>query len=114
MRDGDERADTLRNLMTCPDVSLAALLPGSGEVLHLSGTARVGTDPALLATMALRDKPPHAAVVEHADLTRAPERLPDLTGIAAAHVAANAVGGRAQRGVLIGRYSRADLIETAI
>ncbi|SFO45049.1 hypothetical protein SAMN04489713_10699 [Actinomadura madurae] len=38
-RDGDERADTPRNLMTCPDVSLAALLPGSGEVLHLSGTA---------------------------------------------------------------------------
>ncbi|SFO45028.1 hypothetical protein [Actinomadura madurae] len=76
--------------------------------------------------MALRDKPPHAAIVEHADLTRtitvdvlwsgprAPERLPDLTGIAAAHVAANAEGGRAQRGVLIGRYSRADLIETAV
>ncbi len=72
-RRGNKRADTLRNLMTCPDVSLAALLPGSREVLHLRGTARVSTDPALLATMALRDKPPHAAIVvhvEHADLTR--------------------------------------------
>jgi predicted pyridoxine 5'-phosphate oxidase superfamily flavin-nucleotide-binding protein len=73
LKRGNKRADTLRNLMTCPDVSLAALLPGSREVPHLSGTARVSTDPALLATMALRDKPPHAAIVvhvEHADLTR--------------------------------------------
>jgi predicted pyridoxine 5'-phosphate oxidase superfamily flavin-nucleotide-binding protein len=115
-RRGNKRADTLRNLMTCPDVSLAALLPGSREVLHLSGTARVSTDPALLATMALRDKPPHAAIVvhvEHADLTpttvvdvlwngpRSPERLPDLTGIAAAHVAANTESGRGAR--LLGR-----------
>jgi uncharacterized protein len=115
-RRGNKRADTLRNLMTCADVSLVVLLPGSGEVLHLTGTARVSTDPALLATMALRDKPPHAAIVvhvEHADLTRTatvdvlwngprdPERLPDLTGIAAAHVAANTESGRGAR--LLGR-----------
>ena len=115
-RRGNKRADTLRNLMTCPDVSLAALLPGSDQVLHLTGTAEVSTDPELLATMALRDKPPHAAIVvhvEHADLRqtavanvlwngpRDPEHLPDLTGIAAAHVAANTEGGRAAR--LLGR-----------
>ncbi|XVQ06789.1 pyridoxamine 5'-phosphate oxidase family protein [Spirillospora sp. CA-255316] len=111
-RRGNKRADTLRNLMTCADVSLAALVPGRGEIVHLSGTAQVSTDPTLLATMALRDKPPHAAIVvhvEHADLTRTttievlwsgprdPDQLPDLNAIAAEHLASNTDGGRATR-----------------
>ncbi|GAA5166847.1 hypothetical protein GCM10023321_58630 [Pseudonocardia eucalypti] len=111
-RRGNKRADTLHNLMTCADVSLAALVPGRGEVVHLSGTAQVSTDPALLATMALRDRPPHAAIVmtvEHARLARSaaaealwrgprdPEQLPDLNAVAAAHLAANTQGDRATR-----------------
>ncbi|MFG2005143.1 pyridoxamine 5'-phosphate oxidase family protein [Spirillospora sp. NPDC048911] len=111
-RRGNKRADTLHNLMTCADVSLAALVPGRGEVAYLSGTAQVSTDPTLLATMALRDKPPHAAIVvhvQHADLAptttthalwsgpRDPERLPDLNAIAAEHLASNTDGGRATR-----------------
>jgi predicted pyridoxine 5'-phosphate oxidase superfamily flavin-nucleotide-binding protein len=64
-RRGNKRADTFRNLMACDEVSLAALVPGRDDVLHLSGTARVTDDPALLSTMALKDKPPHAATVVH-------------------------------------------------
>lgn len=111
-RRGNKRADTLHNLMTCADVSLAALVPGRAEVVHLSGTAQVSTDPALLATMALRDKPPHAAIVvhiEHAELARSTaadalwngprdaEQLPDLNAVAAAHLAANTQSDRATR-----------------
>lgn len=110
-RRGNKRADTLHNIVTCPDVSLAAFVPGRDEIVTLSGTARVDTDPALLATMALRGQPPPAAVVvhvEHAELVHSapvdalwngprPDRLPDVTAMAAAHVAANGGGGRAGR-----------------
>lgn len=62
-RRGNKRADTFHNLVTCDAVSLAALVPGRDDVLHLSGTAQVSDDPELLSAMALKGKPPHAALV---------------------------------------------------
>jgi predicted pyridoxine 5'-phosphate oxidase superfamily flavin-nucleotide-binding protein len=113
-RRGNKRADTFRNLMTCDEVSLAALVPGRDDVLHLSGTAFVSDDPRLLATMALKDKPPHAALVVH--VARAgiranaavrasrmwaehvdPSRAPDLMAVAARHLAGNEATGSVTR-----------------
>lgn len=105
-RRGNKRADTFRNLMACDEVSLAALVPGRDDVLHLSGTAYVSDDPALLSTMALRGKPPHAALVIHVDRTEVrqneavrtsrmwdrsadPAGAPDLMAVGARHLAAN-------------------------
>ncbi|GAA1778856.1 hypothetical protein GCM10009735_06300 [Actinomadura chokoriensis] len=107
-RRGNKRADTFRNLMACGEVSLAALVPGRDDVLHLSGTARVTDDPALLSTMALKDKPPHAATVvrvhraqvtpnEAVRLSRMWDRSVhvnrsgafDMTSVAARHLAHN-------------------------
>lgn len=112
-RRGNKRADTLHNLMSCPDVSLLAVVPGRGEVVRLRGAAQVCVDPDLLATMALRGQAPAASVVvrvEDAELvpSRAvealwapsPAPLPDLNAIAAAHVAAR--GGRAAEAVARG------------
>lgn len=112
-RRGNKRADTLHNLMSCPDVSLLAVVPGRGEVVRLRGTARIRVDPGLLASMALRDQAPAAAVVvrvEDAELapSRAvealwapsPAPLPDLNAIAAAHVAAR--GGRTTKALARG------------
>lgn len=112
-RRGNRRADTLHNLMSCPEVSLLAVVPGRGDVVRLTGTARVSVEPALLATMALRDRAPDAAVVAEvvtAELVRSPAvdalwagpagNGPDLTAIGAAHLAAR--GGRAARAVARG------------
>jgi uncharacterized protein len=101
-RRGNKRADTFRNLVTCDQISMAALIPGSGDVLQLSGTAYPTDDPGLLATMAIKDKPPHAALVVHIEHTsierneavatsRTAHRseAPDLMKIAAGHLAQN-------------------------
>ena len=66
-RRGNRRADTLRNVVTCTEISLAALVPGRDDVLHLSGTAAVTDDPACLAALAVKDNAPHAALVVHVE-----------------------------------------------
>lgn len=112
-RRGNQRADTLHNLLSCDQVALAAVIPGRDEVLHVSGTGFMTDDAPLLATMALADKPPHAALVirvEHSELSRNaavtaadlwrarvdPTAVPDLIHLAAQHLASNkAVGVKA-------------------
>jgi predicted pyridoxine 5'-phosphate oxidase superfamily flavin-nucleotide-binding protein len=62
-RRGNQRADTFRNLLADNRISLAAVIPGRTDVLHLSGTAAVTADPALLSEFALKGVAPHAALV---------------------------------------------------
>ncbi|WP_239164903.1 2Fe-2S iron-sulfur cluster-binding protein [Actinoplanes palleronii] len=112
-RRGNKRADTLRNLVQDDRLSFAALVPGRSGVLHVRGRGAITDDPALLATMALRGIPPHAALlidVEHAEVTGndpvARSRMwtpgthldrgtaPDLMALASAHLAANAAKTR--------------------
>jgi predicted pyridoxine 5'-phosphate oxidase superfamily flavin-nucleotide-binding protein len=66
-RKGNQRTDTFHNLLTCDQVSLAAVVPGRDDVLHLGGTAFVTDDPSLVSTMALGEKPPKAALIVHVD-----------------------------------------------
>lgn len=113
-RRGNKRADTFHNLVTCDAVSIAALIPGWHEVLHLSGTAHVSDDPPLLAEMTIKTNPPLAALVVrvHSADIRSNESLreaalwvptaradyppvPDLARIAAAHLASNTARGAA-------------------
>ncbi len=111
-RRGNKRADTAHNLLTCDRISLAALAPGRTELLHVSGTAHLTDDAALLSTMALRDKAPHLAFivdVEHAEITANealrrsnmwdrsahadPAGPPDMNRVATEHIAANEARG---------------------
>ncbi|MEV4799184.1 pyridoxamine 5'-phosphate oxidase family protein [Nonomuraea sp. NPDC049421] len=62
-RRGNKRADTPRNLLTDGRFSAAALVPGSTDVLHLSGTAVLTGDPDLLAGMAQGSAVPQLALV---------------------------------------------------
>jgi predicted pyridoxine 5'-phosphate oxidase superfamily flavin-nucleotide-binding protein len=62
-RKGNRRTDTFHNLLDCNEVALAALVPGQVDVLHARGTASVTDDAALLSTMSLGERPPHAALV---------------------------------------------------
>jgi uncharacterized protein len=57
-RRGNNRIDSLRNLIRDPRISLLFLIPGVGETLRINGRARILVDPALAATFTIREKPP--------------------------------------------------------
>ena len=54
---------SLRNLVENPEIALVFLLPGTNETARLAGTARLSTDPELLASMAVQGKAPKCAIV---------------------------------------------------
>lgn len=62
-RPGNNRLDTLRNLLENPEIALVFLLPGIGETVRVAGTARLSVDPELLAAMAVQGKAPKCAIV---------------------------------------------------
>jgi len=62
-RPGNNRLDTLKNLLENPEIALIFLLPGTNETVRLAGTARLSTDPQLLESMAVQGKAPKCAVV---------------------------------------------------
>jgi PPOX class probable FMN-dependent enzyme len=62
-RPGNNRLDTLKNLLENPEIALIFLLPGTNETARIAGTARLSTDPELLASMAVQGKEPKCAIV---------------------------------------------------
>ncbi len=62
-RPGNNRLDTLKNLLENPEIALIFLLPGTNETVRVAGTARLSVDPELLASMAVQGKQPKCAVV---------------------------------------------------
>jgi len=62
-RPGNNRLDTLKNLLVNPEVALIFLLPGTNETVRLAGTAKLSVDPALLESMAVQGKAPRCAIV---------------------------------------------------
>lgn len=68
-RPGNNRADTLENILLNPKVGLIFLIPGKGESLRVSGAARIVGDHALLESMAVNGRTPKLAIV--VDVTEA-------------------------------------------
>ena len=62
-RRGNNRIDSLRNILADPRVALLFLIPGSGETLRVNGTATISTEPGLLSRFAMNDKLPQCVVV---------------------------------------------------
>ena len=60
---GNNRVDSLENLVVNPQIGLLFFLPGYQETLRVNGRARVSTDPALLDATAHAGKPPKAVIV---------------------------------------------------
>ncbi len=62
-RRGNNRIDSLRNLVRDPRVSLLFLIPGVGETMRVNGTAKICTDPALTESFAMNGKVPKCVLV---------------------------------------------------
>ena len=66
-RRGNNRVDSLRNIIADPRVALLFLIPGVGETLRVNGRAEIRTDPALLERFAVEGKLPRSVVVVRVD-----------------------------------------------
>jgi PPOX class probable FMN-dependent enzyme len=62
-RRGNNRIDSLRNIVRDPRVSLLFLIPGVGETFRVIGRASISTDPALLDTFVFAGKTPRAVII---------------------------------------------------
>jgi uncharacterized protein len=62
-RRGNNRLDTLRNLVVDPRIGLLFLVPGVGVTLRVNGTAEISTDVELRASFAMGDKVPTTVIV---------------------------------------------------
>lgn len=62
-RRGNNRIDSLRNLVADPRVALLFMIPGIGETLRVNGRARISVDPALLGRLAVGGIAPVCAIV---------------------------------------------------
>ncbi|MFT5530158.1 MAG: PPOX class probable FMN-dependent enzyme [Candidatus Poriferisodalaceae bacterium] len=62
-RPGNRRLDTLQNVIERPEVGMMFVVPGRGEVVRVAGTGQIVTDPELLSTMAVAERPPVLALV---------------------------------------------------
>jgi PPOX class probable FMN-dependent enzyme len=61
-RRGNNRVDSLRNLVRDPRIALLFLIPGVGETIRCNGTAVLRTEPDLLASWAMGDKLPRCVI----------------------------------------------------
>src|SRR6201994_1878531 len=62
-RRGNNRIDSLRNIVRDPRVALLFLIPGSGSTLRINGRAQVSADADLLASFQIDGKAPRTVIV---------------------------------------------------
>jgi PPOX class probable FMN-dependent enzyme len=64
---GNNRVDTIGNLLARPGVGLIFFVPGINETLRVNGRARITTDPALLEPLAVAGKAPRSGILVAAE-----------------------------------------------
>jgi uncharacterized protein len=62
-RPGNNRLDTLENVIANPSVGLLFLIPGMNETLRVNGDARITADPALRERLQAEGRPPTTVMV---------------------------------------------------
>lgn len=62
-RRGNDRIDSLRNILRDPRVALMFLIPGSGNALRVNGTARITADAALCESFTMEGRAPRSVAV---------------------------------------------------
>ena len=66
-RRGNNRIDTLRNILEDPHVALLFLIPGCGETIRVNGRARISIDPALRQGFPVNGQLPRSVIVVTVD-----------------------------------------------
>jgi len=66
-RRGNNRADSLNNLIADPRIALLFLIPGVGETLRVNGRAEICVEPALLERFPAQGKLPRSVIVVHVE-----------------------------------------------
>ncbi|TXL77592.1 pyridoxamine 5'-phosphate oxidase family protein [Vineibacter terrae] len=66
-RRGNNRVDSLRNIVRDPRVALLFMIPGVGNTLRVNGRAHLSIDPELLASFAVDGKAPRSVMVMTVD-----------------------------------------------
>lgn len=61
-RRGNNRIDSLRNILHDNRVALLFLIPGIGETLRVNGRATISTDPTLIARFAINNQSPRTVL----------------------------------------------------
>ena len=64
-RRGNNRLDSLRNIIYDPNIALLFLVPGLGETLRVNGSAIISTDPDLIEQFEVNGKLPKTVLVIH-------------------------------------------------
>ena len=62
-RRGNNRVDSLRNIVRDPKIALCFLIPGSRNALRVNGEAHLSVDPELKASFAIDQKEPRSVIV---------------------------------------------------
>lgn len=62
-RPGNNRIDTLRNIVLDSRISLLFIIPGIGETLRVNGRAQISAEPALLDSFTVNGKPPRTVIL---------------------------------------------------
>ena len=66
-RKGNNRLDSMQNLLKNPAVGLIFLIPGITETLRINGSAEITSDPALLEPLAVRGRVPKTGLLIHVE-----------------------------------------------
>jgi len=62
-RPGNNRLDSIRNIVENPSVGILFLIPGINETFRVNGTAQLSIDPDLLARFVVHDRTPRMVIV---------------------------------------------------
>jgi uncharacterized protein len=66
-RRGNNRIDSLRNILVDPRISLLFLIPGCSETMRVNGRAAISVDPALCESFTFAGKVPRSVIVVTVD-----------------------------------------------
>ena len=66
-RPGNNRADTLINIIENPRIGLMFVIPNRREVVRVSGAAQITTDPDLVESMTVNGKSPKLVILVHVE-----------------------------------------------
>ncbi|MGL4491013.1 MAG: pyridoxamine 5'-phosphate oxidase family protein, partial [Rhizobiaceae bacterium] len=66
-RRGNNRIDSLRNIVRDPRVGLLFLIPGIGITMRVNGRAELSTDPELCASFLMEGKAPKCVIIVHVE-----------------------------------------------